>query len=58
MIGQLNATFGLNNEQADAAILKTDANIKKLTSSLQQLDDQFTGSAAATKRYSGTPPIA
>jgi hypothetical protein len=41
MSGQLNAQFGLNTEQADAAILKTDANIKKLTTSLQQLDEGF-----------------
>ena len=47
MPGQLNATFGLNNEQADAAILKTDANIKKLTTSLQQLDAGYGESAAA-----------
>ena len=53
MSGQLNATFGLNNEQADAAILKTDANIKKLTTSLQQLDEGF-GESAAVSQELGT----
>lgn len=53
MSGQLNAQFGLNTEQADAAILKTDANIKKLTTSLNQLDEGF-GQSAAESMSLGT----
>jgi hypothetical protein len=46
-MGQLNAQFGVDNSIADAAILQTDGNIKKLTQSLEEADAEFSASPAA-----------
>ena len=46
MPGQLLAQFGLNTEQADAAIARTDGQIKRLLGELKALDAQFEQSGA------------
>jgi hypothetical protein len=43
-MGRLSAQFGLDNAEADAAIAKTDAGIKKLTQSLEEADAEFSAS--------------
>ena len=46
MPGQLLAQFGLNTEQVDAAIARTDGQIKRLLTELKALDAQFEKSGA------------